>query len=79
MSERMTSIHLPGVSISAGWADYGRKTIDEMIALVRSRAEAMKADAELILAAADSDFRVKTYRGILVQRDCVVLQEGRKP
>ena len=77
MSERMTSIALPG-RLGSGYADYGRKSIAEMVALIRDRAALMKRDAEAILAAKDADFYVCTYRGIYVQRDRVVLQEGCK-
>lgn len=76
MSERMTGIHLPGL-FGAGFADYGRKTVPEMIAQLRAKAEQEKRDAEAILAAADDDFRVTTYVGHLVQRNREVLQPGR--
>ena len=75
MSERMTSIDLPGV-FNSGWADYGRKTPAEMIAYMRRHAEDKKREAEAVLAAADADFRVETYRGIYVKRDREVLQAG---
>ena len=73
----MTSIDLPG-HFGAGYADYGRRTVAEMIKLIRDHAELAKRDAEAILAAKDTDFYVQTYRGIHVRRDRVVLQEGRK-
>jgi hypothetical protein len=75
MSERMTAINLPG-RFGSGYADWGRKTVPEMIALLRERAELMKRDAEAILAAKDSDFYVCTYRGVHVRRDLEVLQGG---
>jgi|SRR5579859_6148367 len=75
MSERLTSINLPG---GAGYADYGRKTIAEMIALARRHATLAKQEAEEILAAKDSDFHICTYQGVHVQRNRIVLQEGRK-
>ena len=78
MSEQMTSINLPG-RFGAGYADYGRKTVAEMITALRDRAELMKRDAEAILAAKDGDFYVCTYRGIHVRRDLVVLQGSPKP
>jgi hypothetical protein len=77
MTQRMTSINLPG-RFGAGYADYGRKTVAEMIALIRDHAELQKRDAEAILAAKDSDFYVCTYRGIHVRRDRVVLQSPKK-
>lgn len=78
MSDRMTSICLPGGSADSGWADYGRKTIPEMLALVRRRAREMRANAEAVLAAADDDFRVATYVGVFRRKDYTVLQEGKE-
>jgi hypothetical protein len=76
----MTAIYLPGLR-AAGWAEYGRKTAAEMIALVRDRArqQQAEAEAEAILAAADADFHVEgTYRGVHVHRDREVIQEGQR-
>ncbi len=78
MSEIMTSVHLPSLSGGRGLADYGRRSIPEMVAYIRRHAAEMKEDAEAILAAGDEDFCVTTYRGILVQRDAKVLQQGKK-
>ena len=78
MSERMTAIYLPGTDGSSVWADYGRQSVDHMIALIRDRAEHMKAEAEKILAASENDFHVETYVGVNVCRNREVLQEGRK-
>ena len=75
-SEIMTSINLPGVS-GSGMADYGRKPVAEMIELLRASARDQIAQANAILEAQDTDFRVCTFRGIYVQRDKVILQEGR--
>ena len=77
MSERMTSINLPG-HFGAGYAYWGRKTVAEMIKLIREHAELAKHDAEAILAAKDSDFYICTHRGVYVKRDITVLQQGRK-
>ena len=76
MSERMTSINLPGL-FGAGYADRDSKTVAEMIALIRRNATAMKRDAEAILSANDTDFRVETYLGVYVCRNREVLQEGK--
>ncbi len=78
MSEKMTSINLPGV-FGSGLADWGEKSVAEMVDQVRAHARHHKEVAEAVLAAADSDFYVSTYRGVHVQRDRRVLQEGRKP
>jgi len=48
MADRMTSIRLPG-SKHVGLADWGRKTPEEMIRLLRTHAEHQKAVAEAIL------------------------------
>lgn len=79
MSEQMTSVHLPGMRRGAGVADYGRKSPEEMIAMLRKYAESNLREAAMILAAADGDFRVETYKGVWVQRNREVLREGRKP
>jgi hypothetical protein len=76
MSERMTSINLPG-NYGSGYTDYGHKTVAEMVALIRNHAELMKRDAEAVLAAKDSDFYIFTYSG-KNRRNLVVLQEGEK-
>ncbi len=78
MSEIMTCVHLLGLPSGRGFADYGRRSVPEMVAYIRRHAAEMKRDAEAILAADDEDFRVTTYRGILVQRDAKVLQQGKK-
>jgi hypothetical protein len=73
MTERLTSIalrNLPGV------AEWGLKTVPEMIALIREHAARQKAEAEAVLAAPDADFRVETYLGVHVRRKLAVLQEG---
>ena len=76
MSERMTSIDLPGVS-GSGLADWGRLTADEMIGQIRRKAACDKRIADAILAAPDEAFQVETYLGPWVQRKREVIQEGR--
>ena len=76
MSDRMTAIDLPG-TWGSGVAEYGRQSVPAMIAIIRLRAERQKADAEAILAAADGDFRVRTYVGVLAMNKMEVLQRGR--
>ena len=78
MSDRLTSINLPGV-FGSGLADWGRKTPAEMIAKLRAKATEDKAVADAVLAASDGDFHVQTYVGVHVERKKEVLQEGRKP
>lgn len=72
----MTSIHLAGVH-NSGWAEWGLKTVPEMVAKIRERARKDIAAAQAILAAADEDFTVSTYVGARIQRKRVVLQRGK--
>lgn len=76
MADRMTSIRLPG-SKHVGLADWGRKTPEEMIRMLRTHAEHQKSVAEAILAAADDDFLIETYTGVYVQRNRKTIQPGR--
>lgn len=76
MSDRLTSISLPGL-FGSGLAEYGRKSPGEMVAAVRKYAAAQHALYGAILAAEDADFRIETYVGVLVQRNSEVLQDGR--
>lgn len=73
--ERMTAINLPG-HFSSGLSQYGRKSVPEMIALIRDHARHQKETAEAILSASDADFHVATYVGIYVQKRREVLQLG---
>lgn len=73
----MTAIYLPGAN-GAGYADYGRQSVPDMILLIRNHAIVMRQQADAILAAKDADFRVESYLGVHVQRDRVILQEGIK-
>lgn len=75
MSEQLTTIELPGRHV-VGYSDYGCRTVAEMLALIRQYAEHTKRQAEIILAAKDTDFRVYQHRGVHVRRERVVLQEG---
>lgn len=78
MADRMTSIHLPGLRRGAGLADWGRKTPAEMTAQYRKNAQLHLDEAKAVLEAADADFHVETYVGVLVRRDRETLQEGKK-
>ena len=79
-SERMTSINLPGTgSWCGGFADWGIIPPAQMIKEHRARAVALKRDAEAVIAAADDDFKIATYRGVYVKRDYKVIQAGRNP
>jgi hypothetical protein len=74
MSDRMTSIRLPG-TFGSGVADHGRRTVPEMIKIIRRKAEHDRIIANAILAAPDGEFLVETYEGIHVRRNKVVLQD----
>ena len=78
MSERMTSIHLPG-QFGCGWAEWGRKSVPEMIEIIRNKARYDLKIATEILNALDDDFRIETYLGVHAHKNVQVLQEGRSP
>lgn len=75
MSQRLTGIKLPGV-FGSGVADYGKKSISEMVDFIRAYARNQKAVAEAILAAPDSAFLIETYTGVHVRKNVETLQEG---
>lgn len=78
MSDKMTSVHLPGLRQGAGLSDWGHLPSAQMIAQLRSMARMIKEESEQILAADDADFRVEQYVGKYARKGVVVLQEGRK-
>jgi len=61
MSEKMTSITLPGTQ---GFMDWGYKNRAEMITTYRRIAERQKVEAEKVLSAADDDFIVEQHTGM---------------
>ncbi len=75
MSERMTGIQLRTVGHS-GFAEWGLKTVPEMIAVIRQQAAYEMKWAQAVLEAKDEDFYVDTYKGVHVQREREVLQQG---
>jgi|GEM_PF-2475100 len=68
MSERMTSVQVPGTG-HIGFADYGRVEPAHMIARLREIARVEMEAAQRVLEAPDCAFVVETYTGIHVQRD----------
>lgn len=76
MSERLTTIQLPG-EFGCGLADWGRKTVPEMLATIRRSAAHDMERAKKIIDAADDDFRIYTHTCVYVERNVEVLQEGR--
>lgn len=61
MAERTTDCSAPGVS--AGIAEYGRKTRPEMIARFREHFQHQLAEAQRALAVPDDQLVVSTGRG----------------
>lgn len=75
MSERLTAIHLPGVWDS-GIADYGRKSVEDMVEQIRKRALHMRATSNAILEAPNDAFMVETYVGVYARKNRDILQRG---
>lgn len=78
MAEKVTIITLPGLPNGAGLAEHGVEDVAHMIERYRAMAQRQFDDAEMILAASDSDFRVVVAKGIIVQRQPHIIQEGRR-
>lgn len=79
MTDRFTSIALPGQPGEVShWAERGNKTVSDMITGVKKRARRIKAEAEAVLAADDTDFRIVSFTGVIRQRKKIVWQEGKK-
>lgn len=76
MSDKFTAIALRGAG-DGGWAEWGDKTVPEMIAIFREYHKHRLEVAQRILAAADDEFYIHSYVGMHVQRNRKVLQEGR--
>lgn len=68
MSERLTEIHLPQSDISVGLADWGEIDAPTMVGKLRDYAKHLRAQAEMIEAAADHEFQISTYVGVHVRR-----------
>jgi hypothetical protein len=77
MSDLLTTIRLPGARDS-GLADWGRKTVPEMIAQYRAYHQARLETEMLALDALDEDYRVTIVRGSVINKHVETLQEGRK-
>lgn len=76
MSEKLTRIRLPGSKAYKGLLDWGDKLPDEMIIQARSYAAHLRAQAEEIEAAADSEFQIDVVRGSLVQHHLREVQKS---
>lgn len=78
MSDRMTSIHLPGLRGGPGIAEYGRQSVDEMHQRIRHHAERQKAEADVILAAPKEAFLVETFIGVYARSRLEIIQAPSK-
>lgn len=78
MSERMTSIRLPGLPTGTGFQDYGLKSVGEMIKTIQDKARYDIENAKKILDAKDDEFLVETYIGPYARRKLEIIQSGRK-
>lgn len=68
MSEKMTRIRVPGSKNSdTGFMDYGELTREEMVKMIRARADHLRDAVAAIDATADSEFEVDIVRGTWVQ------------
>lgn len=76
MSDRYTDVCLPSLRYSASLAEHGRREPADMIAMLKALAKRQKEEAEAILAAPSTAFRVETYVGLHVQKQREVLQQG---
>lgn len=78
MSDKLTSIWLPGGPYALnGLSEWGDQDAPTMIAALRRYATSMRDAAEVVLAAADDDFRIEQGRGVHRRRDTKIIQEGR--
>ena len=78
MSDRMTSIILPGLNGGQGLSDYGRVSVEQMIKLYKDNAAYNLKAAQKILNAKDEDFLVTTYIGKYVQRNREIIQQPKE-
>ncbi len=71
----MTVIFLPGEPRSdCGFADYGRKSKDEMLKVIRASAARHREIARKLDEAADHEFQIEVQRGIYVPETIDVIQ-----
>jgi hypothetical protein len=76
MTDTLTRITLPEQKNWSGILDWGRLTPDEMIRQARSYAAHLRAQADAIDAATDSEFEVVVVKGARVQRHQETLQKS---
>lgn len=78
MADILTEINLPGID-GSGIANWGERSPAEMVAYIRSHFQREKGIAEMVLAAADEDFRIGVVKGVHARRRVRLLQDGRLP
>ena len=70
MSEKLTRIRITRKGESGFWEylDWGEKTREEMVVLIRAQATRRREEADQIDATADDDFEVDVVRGPAIQK-----------
>lgn len=76
MSERITSISVPGLSHGSGLAEWGRVSVPDMIKAIRDYSARLRTQADAIDACKDEDFIIETYIGPYAMKNREVLQAG---
>ena len=76
MSDKTTTITLPGQHKWGGIQDWGHKTASEMLAAMKRDCTHLKEQIEILETAKESDFRITQQVGVYVSRNQRVLQEG---
>lgn len=76
MSDKTTTISLPGQHSWCGLQEWGHKTVGEMLAAMKQDYAHLKEQIEILEAAKESDFRITQQIGVHVSRNERVLQEG---
>ncbi len=78
MTEKLTRLLLPGATAFRGIQDWGEVETADLIAQARKYAEHLRAQADEIDEASDSDFKIDVVRGSIVQHHVRSVQPGRK-
>jgi hypothetical protein len=77
MTEKLTTIKLPGQSVWSGLSDWGEKSAEEMISGARQYSKRLREQADRIDAATDGEFEVFIHRGVRVRKDIRNIQHGK--
>jgi len=76
MSDILTRIRVPGQKTFSGFQDWGSKTPEEIITIVRSYSEHLRAMASIIDETPDECFQIDLIRGSVVQHHIRELQKA---